>query len=266
VDYETPLRERYNRLVRGFAFDQASPLNAQVPGLNLHGGLLYAGSRRRPAFRHSIRTNCISAGIGLAWRSSGEVGIRGGYGLTYSRTERHRHRTPVSAGPTPLIASTDSQHYARGYAERSLPQGLYPNGLSDSPSARARVWPRISSVHHRSVLESPATALSSILFRIQRQCDGASCRCPPMSATSRNKLPVRCLSLHTSKILNSLPVADVPRTFNAQIAESLGGLLLIRYQTARPSRARRRSSPSAISTQVKHHRCPHWHQSYHSRR
>src|SRR5260370_172072 len=43
-DYETPVRERYNRLVRGFAFDQASPLDAQLPGLNLHRGLLLSGS------------------------------------------------------------------------------------------------------------------------------------------------------------------------------------------------------------------------------
>ena len=43
-DYETPITERYNRMVRGFAFDQASPLAAQVPGLNLKGGLLFAGS------------------------------------------------------------------------------------------------------------------------------------------------------------------------------------------------------------------------------
>jgi Outer membrane receptor for ferrienterochelin and colicins len=32
-DYETPRTERYNRMVRGFAFDQASPLASQVPGL-----------------------------------------------------------------------------------------------------------------------------------------------------------------------------------------------------------------------------------------
>src|SRR5215472_4873986 len=42
-DYESPRTERYNRMVRGFAFGQPNPLASQA-GLDLKGGLLYTGS------------------------------------------------------------------------------------------------------------------------------------------------------------------------------------------------------------------------------
>ena len=45
-DREGPRTERYNRMTRGFAFDQPSPL--QAPGLNLRGGLLFAGVGGQP--------------------------------------------------------------------------------------------------------------------------------------------------------------------------------------------------------------------------
>jgi hypothetical protein len=45
-DYETPLRERYNRMVRGFALDEASPLASQVPSLNLKGGPVVCRKQR----------------------------------------------------------------------------------------------------------------------------------------------------------------------------------------------------------------------------
>ena len=42
-DYEAPAAERFNRMIRGFAFDQPSPIASKVQGLTLKGGLLYAG-------------------------------------------------------------------------------------------------------------------------------------------------------------------------------------------------------------------------------
>ena len=40
-EYESPRTERYDRTTRGFAYGVPSPIKA--PGLNLTGGLLYAG-------------------------------------------------------------------------------------------------------------------------------------------------------------------------------------------------------------------------------
>src|SRR5262249_45684090 len=38
-DYEAPAAERFNRMIRGFAFDQPSPIANRVQGLSLKGGL-----------------------------------------------------------------------------------------------------------------------------------------------------------------------------------------------------------------------------------
>jgi len=57
-DYETPRTERYNQMVRGFAFDQAATIASAVQNASgarlcpacqsgLKGGLLYGRSRRR---------------------------------------------------------------------------------------------------------------------------------------------------------------------------------------------------------------------------
>src|SRR5438046_512286 len=43
-DYETPRTERYDRMLRGFAFNQPSPI------AGLKGGLLFAASGNRYAF------------------------------------------------------------------------------------------------------------------------------------------------------------------------------------------------------------------------
>src|SRR5262249_42862642 len=65
-DYETPTEERYNRMVRGFALDQPSPLAAQVPGLK--GGLLYASSSDPYAFNpdHNNVQPRIGAAVQIA--------------------------------------------------------------------------------------------------------------------------------------------------------------------------------------------------------
>src|SRR5207245_5840257 len=80
-DYETPLRERYNRMVRGFAFDQASPLASQVPDLNLKGGLLFAGSSGDSRLAFNPDKTGFQPRIGLAWRPAPRWVVRGGYGL-----------------------------------------------------------------------------------------------------------------------------------------------------------------------------------------
>lgn len=63
-DYESPIVERYNRQVRGFAFDQASPIASQVQGLTLKGALLYAGNNgaSREAYNRDRNRARITSG------------------------------------------------------------------------------------------------------------------------------------------------------------------------------------------------------------
>ncbi|MEK7407665.1 MAG: carboxypeptidase-like regulatory domain-containing protein, partial [Acidobacteriota bacterium] len=57
--------ERFNRTVRGFDRDAPSPLKA--PGLNLRGGLTYAGVNGRPRGLYDSDWNNFGPRIGFAW-------------------------------------------------------------------------------------------------------------------------------------------------------------------------------------------------------
>src|SRR5206468_7112659 len=82
-DYEAPAVERFDRMVRSFAFDQPSPIAAKVTGLNLKAGLVYAGGggEGRQAFNRDL--NNFQPRIGVAYRMTNKWILRGGYGLVY---------------------------------------------------------------------------------------------------------------------------------------------------------------------------------------
>src|SRR5437762_168246 len=82
-DYEAPMAERYNRQVRGFNFDQLSPIADKVQGLVLKGGLMYAGTsgESRQVFNRDYLHP--QPRVGFAYRVGHDWVIRGGYGLMF---------------------------------------------------------------------------------------------------------------------------------------------------------------------------------------
>ncbi|HWS87932.1 MAG TPA: TonB-dependent receptor [Pyrinomonadaceae bacterium] len=92
-DYEAPPTERFNQMNRGFAFDQTSPLQAQIagrPGVsecpacgNLRGGLLFAGVGGQPEEAFERDRNNFQPRVGAAYELNDKTVLRGGYGLYY---------------------------------------------------------------------------------------------------------------------------------------------------------------------------------------
>jgi hypothetical protein len=122
-DYEGSLAERYNRMVRGFAFDQASPIAAQASSLNLKGGLLFAGSEGelRQAFNRDFRRFQPRAGFALA--VGDKTVLRGGYGLFFLGQYEEGPGTGFSR-QTPLIASNDGNLTPRVTLSNPFPEPL----------------------------------------------------------------------------------------------------------------------------------------------
>src|SRR5262249_29906222 len=85
-DYESPPVERYDRQNRGFDF--ASPSSVHAPGLDLHGGLLFAGVGDLPrgAFRRDWDN--FQPRFGMAYRvvRSKPLVFRAGIGRSYLPT------------------------------------------------------------------------------------------------------------------------------------------------------------------------------------
>lgn len=147
-ELETPITERYDRLVAGFAFDQSNPLEAaaraayalnpipELPAAQFRvlGGLQFVnqGGNGRSPFKGE--KNNLLPRFGLAWQPLEKLVVRGGYGLFYD-TLGVNTTTPLQTGfsqSTPIQASLDNgQTYVATFANP------FPNGLIAPPGASA---------------------------------------------------------------------------------------------------------------------------------
>jgi hypothetical protein len=112
-DYESPLTERYNRLISGFCNTCVNPLEASVTGLALNGGLQFAGRSSRFPFPHD--THNIAPRLGAAWQVRPNTVIRAGFGIIFFNTIETPYSTGFSqatsytnfTASTPLNSATD---------------------------------------------------------------------------------------------------------------------------------------------------------------
>ncbi len=103
-DYQTPTTERYNRTTRGFAYGAPNPL--KVPGMNLTGGLLYAGVDGLPRGVFDPDKADFGPRIGLAYNFTPKTVIRTGYALTYIPQVGTVYATGYS-NTTPMVTTQD---------------------------------------------------------------------------------------------------------------------------------------------------------------
>jgi hypothetical protein len=138
-DYETPRYERYNRQLRGFAFDQGSPVaaaakasaaaaNCPACASGLTGGLLYAGDSGDARYAFEPKRMNFQPRIGVAWRASSRAVVRGGYGLSYLGQSANGQQVGFSR-QTPLVSSTDNNLTPAASLADPFPASIYPGGL-----------------------------------------------------------------------------------------------------------------------------------------
>jgi hypothetical protein len=122
-DYEQPAVERFNRMIRGFAFDSPSPIASKVTGLSLKGGLLYAGTSGESRLAFEPKRAQIQPRLGASFRLTERTVLRGGWGLFYLGQSAVGPSTGFSR-PTALIASTDG-----GLTPAITLSNPFPSGL-----------------------------------------------------------------------------------------------------------------------------------------
>ncbi len=97
-EFETPITERYDRSVVGFAFGASSPIEAQARAnyaarpiaelppeqFRVLGGLTFANTGGNPRTLWRGEKNNLMPRLGLAWQFRPSTVIRAGYGLFYS--------------------------------------------------------------------------------------------------------------------------------------------------------------------------------------
>ena len=127
-DMETPRKERYDRMVAGFAFNQASPIASKVSGLDLKGGLQFAGVGGSPTSAFEPARNQWQPRVGIAWQLLPTWVLRAGYGLSYLGQAENGPATGFSQ-PTTLIAAASGSFVPGVTLSDPYPTNFFPSGL-----------------------------------------------------------------------------------------------------------------------------------------
>ncbi len=141
-EYETPLTERFDRLVSEFDFAVSNPIEAQaranyaarpIPEIapadfRVRGGLTWVnqGGRGRSPFRGE--RNNVMPRFGLAYQIGSKTILRGGYGVFYNPNGT-AVTVPIQTGftqMTPIQASRDNGLTYVATTANPFPQGLLP--------------------------------------------------------------------------------------------------------------------------------------------
>jgi len=141
-ELETPYRERYDRLTYGFDFTGVPPV--QVPGMQLRGGLLFAGVGGNARWQGRIDRNSFGPRFGVAYQVRSTTVLRAGYGLFYASNLGGLDTTtgvpPTYSLAAPYVGTTDNG--ATPFTTLSNP---YPGGLPAIPGNSLGLASRLGS-------------------------------------------------------------------------------------------------------------------------
>ena len=126
-ELEMPIKERYDRTVRGFDFDTANPISAQalanyaanpiadlpVSQFRTMGGLLFSGVGGTPRTLWNTDKNNFAPRIGFAWTFTPKTVLRGGYGIFYE-----------------LLGASYNDVNQQGFSQRTNVNPSLDNGLT----------------------------------------------------------------------------------------------------------------------------------------
>src|SRR5262249_7383513 len=120
-DYLGPMTDRFNAVSRGFDFSTKSPL--QAPGLNLTGGLLFAGVNGQSRGIYDPDWHAVGPRAGAAYRLDDKTVLRGGYGLFYGQNCDEPGNAPGFSQRTNMVTSIQA-----GVPADTL-TNPFPNGI-----------------------------------------------------------------------------------------------------------------------------------------
>lgn len=124
-ELETAYTERFDRIAYGFDFNAPSPFT--VPGVDLKGGVLFAGVDGNPRTSGDLDTNNFGPRFGFAYSYNDKTVVRGGYGVFFTawtyQTDYDGNIATFNAS-TSYTGTTDSG--ATPYTTLANP---FPNGM-----------------------------------------------------------------------------------------------------------------------------------------
>ena len=235
-DYESPRRERYDRMIRGFAFDQTSPIaravlaspastNCPACQAGLRGGLLYAGAEGSASDAFIPHKLNFQPRVGVAWRATNRIVFRAGYGLSNLGQSSNGPPTGYSR-QTPVIASLVNNITPAVSLNDPFPASSYPNGLRQPIGNSAGLSTNLGQNVTFQYLDRP-------LPRAQQYSAGFQVSLPygwlieaSYAGNRTDRLPVTLpINFIPGATLENLPVSQRQAYFNQQVANPMAELL-----------------------------------------
>ncbi|MGH9841784.1 MAG: hypothetical protein ACREEM_23770, partial [Blastocatellia bacterium] len=135
-EYEQGLQERDNNLTVGF--DPQARFPVQAAGLNLTGGLIFAGVNGAPTQQTRAQKNKWGPRLGFAYQFNNKTTLRGGYGIMWA---------PPIFSALPAVAGYGALGFsAQTDMVTSLDGGLTPANFLSNPFLNGLVRPTGSSL------------------------------------------------------------------------------------------------------------------------
>ncbi len=140
-ELESPVTERFDRLVANFDSATPNPVEAQaqaayakspvpeLPAAAFHatGGVTFVGQGKNGRYPYPMEKRDFMPRVGLAWQLSPKTTVRAGYGLFYG-TIGVSQTAPLQAGfaqTTPILVSLDNGSTFSTTITNPFPNGLY---------------------------------------------------------------------------------------------------------------------------------------------
>lgn len=225
-DYESPVVERYDRMVRSFDRDVTSPLASKVTGLTLKGGLVYAGVGGVPRGAFEPDKNNFQPRVGVAWNFANKWVMRAGYGLTYLGQYATGPATGFSQR-TNLVASTDGVRPAVTLND-PFPTSIFPTGLLQPIGNSQGLSTNLGLAASANFIDRSLPYSQQYSVGFQRELPaGWLIDASYVGNTTKNMSNGLALGLNFIPLneLTKLSVSERPAYFNAQIANPMAGLL-----------------------------------------
>ncbi len=224
-DYESPAMERYDRMIRTYDVGVHSPIQAQVPSMNLYGGLVYAGVNGVSRMAFDPKRMNFQPRVGFAWQFAPKWVARGGYGFSMLGQQSFGPATGYSQ-PTNLIASTDGNLTPAVSLSDPYPSNLFPSGLLKPIGNSMGLSTNLGQSVQGQFLDRPLPQSHQFSFGFQRELPFSMVGDASYVGNMTRRLPVglgnNFLPLAE---LTKLPVEQRQAYFTQQVPNPMAGLL-----------------------------------------
>ena len=131
-DYNAPWTEKHNRMN---SWDGTSPVPLTLPGLTLHGGLVFPGLNGVPRGEYNPDKTNFAPRFGFGYSVDSKTALRGGYGIFYNAASGAAFTGGATVAASGFSTSTSWVSSVDGVTPTNYLSNPFPNGFQTAPGS-----------------------------------------------------------------------------------------------------------------------------------